>query len=56
MNAKYCKLIRKVVRQWGYSDKVAKRIKKTFLRNGIRRPSYETVVELMEIIDSRVQS
>lgn len=56
MNAKYCKLIRKVARDWGYSNKMAKRVKKILKRYEISNPSIELLMEVFTIIDTKIKS
>jgi hypothetical protein len=55
MNDKYCKLIRKVVRDWGHSKDIAKALKKDLKRSGITTPSFEFLVAVMETVDKKIQ-
>lgn len=54
MNAKYCKLIRKLCRQRGYSEAVAKKLKKDLISEGITTPSYEFLTAVLNIVHSSV--
>ena len=54
MNAKYCKLIRRLVRDWGHSDKIAKKLKKDMLKNGITTPSAEFILAVLETVDKKL--
>ena len=54
MNDKYCKLIRKVAKQWGYSPKMAKRVKKSLTRAGITKPPVEFLHQIMQSVDKRL--
>ena len=54
MNAKYCKLIRKLCKQRGYSSLVAKKLKKDLLSEGITTPSYEFLTTVLNIVHSSV--
>lgn len=54
MNAKYCKLIRKVVRDEGYPPLVAKRLKADLIRQGITTPTYEFLQQVMRIVEKKL--
>jgi hypothetical protein len=55
MNAKYCKLIRKIVRDWGYSPAIAKALRKDLVKAGVDTPSFEFLVAVMETVDRKMK-
>jgi hypothetical protein len=54
MNAKYCKLIRKMCRERGYPPAAAKRLKQDLIKDGITTPSYEFLKAVLSIVHSSV--
>jgi hypothetical protein len=55
MNAKYCKLIRKIVRDWGYSPTIAKALRKDLVKAGVNTPSLEFLLAVMETVDRKMK-
>ena len=54
MNAKYCKLIRKMCRERGFVPDAAKKLKKDLISRGITTPSYEFLNAVLSIVHSSV--
>jgi hypothetical protein len=55
MNAKYCKLIRKIVRDWGHSPAIAKALRKDLVKAGVDTPSFEFLIAVMETVDRKMK-